>query len=169
LIEQKSNHEVFESLLISLLEFTGSEYGFIGEIFYDEKNPKGFLRVGAWTNIAWNEETRALYEKYKTGGMEFRNLDTLFGEVITGGKSVISNDPSTDPQSGGIPEGHPPLNAFMGTPIYKDNKLTGMIGIANRSGGYNQQFEERLQPFVNACAIIIAAMQRNKKSSPAQG
>src|SRR3990172_4110513 len=99
-------HALFEQLLNNLLELTQSEYGFIGEVFY---RPPGdpYLRTLAITNIAWNEETQALYEKYKSTGMEFNNLKTLFGQVMKTGEPVISNSPSEDPRRGGLPEGHP--------------------------------------------------------------
>ena len=87
---------LFEGLLKDLLALTGSEYGFIGEMFYDtDGNP--YLKTHALTNIAWNDETRALYEKYAPA-FEFRNLKSLFGEVMTTGKTVISNNPATDPR-----------------------------------------------------------------------
>ncbi|MDP6625613.1 MAG: GAF domain-containing protein [Nitrospinota bacterium] len=93
-----------------------------------------------------------------------RNLETLFGAVIKSGDTVISNNPSTDPRSGGIPKGHPPLNAFMGIPFFRERKLIGMIGIANRIGGYEKELEEYLQPFINTCATIVAAEQRTKNT-----
>ncbi len=122
------------------------------------------------TNISWNDETRALYDKYASMGMEFTNLRSLFGVVMTTGKAVISNDPSTDPRRCGIPDGHPPLNSFMGLPLYNGETLVGMIGMANRPGGYNQDFIEYLQPLLTTCAHIIEGYridQQRKKAEEA--
>jgi hypothetical protein len=53
----------------------------------------------------------------------------------------------------------------MGIPFYRENKLIGMMGIANRISGYDESLEEHLQPFIQTCESIIAAVQRNKKES----
>ena len=177
LIDAEPRH-LFDGMLAHLLELTESEYGFIGEIhFAADGSPKmeqGYLKVRgrpylkthAITNIAWNEETRAFYAENAPKGMEFHNLETLFGAVMVTGKPVIANSPSTDPRSGGIPEGHPELNAFLGIPFYKNDKMTGMVGIANRSGGYDRAMVHYLQPFLDTCSRIIEAyrgdLQREK-------
>ena len=43
-----------------------------------------------------------------------------------------------DPRSGGLPSGQPPLNAFLGLPFFHGETLVGVIGIANRPGGYSE-------------------------------
>ena len=144
---------LFEELLSNLLSLTESKYGFIGDILY-KQNGEPYLKTRALTNISWNDKTRALYDKYASMGMEFTNLRSLFGAVMTTGKAVFSNDPSTDPRRCGIPDGHPPLNSFMGLPLYNGETLVGMIGMANRPSGYNQDFIEYLQPLLTTCGII---------------
>ncbi|HAZ46035.1 MAG TPA: histidine kinase, partial [Cyanobacteria bacterium UBA11369] len=141
---------LFDGLLETLLELTQSEYGFIGEIHYTDKSEpqieahmkvrgKPYLKTHAITNIAWNESTRNLYEENAPKGMEFYNLKTLFGAVIVTGETVIANNPATDGRRGGLPDGHPPLNAFLGLPLFdRDKQLVGMVGIANRPGGYDE-------------------------------
>ncbi|MEK7260244.1 MAG: hypothetical protein AAB211_10685, partial [Pseudomonadota bacterium] len=48
----------------------------------------------ALTDYIPQQASQRLYERHAAGGMEFRNLDTLFGEVITSGKPVFANSPS---------------------------------------------------------------------------
>ena len=102
---------VFDGMLDALLNLTDSEYGFVGEIFYEDDGTP-FLKTHAITNIAWNEETQRLYEENIEQGLEFRNMDTLFGYVITSGSVVIANEPAKDRRRGGVPKYHQPLNAF---------------------------------------------------------
>ena len=83
-VQSRDAHNVFDGMLEALLNLTDSEYGFIGEVFYDEKGSP-YLKTHAITNISWNEETRRLYEGNVASGLEFRNMDTLFGTVITSG------------------------------------------------------------------------------------
>lgn len=157
---------LFDGLLKDLLALTGSEYGFIGEIFYNTDGSP-YLKTHAITNIAWNDETRALYEKYAPA-FEFRNLKSLFGEVMTTGKPVISNNPASDPRRCGLPEGHPPLNAFLGLPFYSGNNLIGMVGIANRQNGYDEKLIEYLQPFLSTCSNIITAYRVKRQANLAE-
>ncbi|HQP97900.1 MAG TPA: PAS domain S-box protein [bacterium] len=149
--------KTFDDMLWDILAMTGSEYGFIGEVV--ENGAERFLRTYAITNIAWNEETQLLYKQGADKGFEFRNLNTLFGAVIRFGEVVISNDPKRDPRRGGLPEGHPPLLAFLGIPIYSGKKLVGMYGIANREGGYDETMVDFLRPVTSTCGILIEAIR----------
>lgn len=155
-IREQSLEVIFNDLLNDLLRITGSEYGFIGDILHKEDGTP-YLKTRAITNIAWNEETKAFYEENAPVGLEFYNLNSLFGEVLTTNKFVLSNDPSTDPRGCGIPAGHPDLNAFLGIPFYFNDKMIGMAGIANRENGYTQEILNELNPFTSTCANIISA------------
>jgi hypothetical protein len=60
-----SPREIFGGLLDGLLDLMSSEYGFIGEVKYedgDEENGTMYLQTHAITNIAWNQATRQFYE-----------------------------------------------------------------------------------------------------------
>ena len=161
-ISETDPHVLFNGLLDTLLELTGSEYGFIGEVFYsDEKIP--YIKSHATTNIAWSDETQRLYEATKKKGMLFSRLDSLYGAVLNTGKLIISNQPSDDSRSCGVPHGHPPLNSFMGIPFFSEGKLLGVVGIANRENGYQQNLVDSLNPFLDTCGILIQAYRNNIK------
>ena len=143
-------------LLDGMRLLTDSAYGFIGEVLH-EPGDTPYLRTHAITDIAWNDETRRLFDEARTSGMEFRNLDTLFGTVLKSGETVIANDPSLDHRSGGLPAGHPTLDAFLGVPIRRSNTLIGMMGLANRHGGYDAALVDFLEPLVATYAVILEA------------
>ncbi len=180
LIEDAEPTILFDGLLENLLQITDSEYGFIGEVFYTEGGEpyveeaymkmrgQPYLKTHAITNIAWNEETRQFYAENAPQGMEFHNLNTLFGAVIVTGKPVIANNPSTDPRRGGLPPGHPPLNAFLGLPFYSREGFLGMVGIANRPNGYDRALVDYLEPFLATCSNIIEASRSEKKRQQAE-
>jgi hypothetical protein len=94
-IENSQPRELFDSILAGPLDLTESEYGFIGEIL---RSPEGkrYLKTHALTNIAWDDETKTLFDKHHKDGLEFHNLDTLFGVAIVTEKPVIANDPRND-------------------------------------------------------------------------
>lgn len=154
--------DLFNHLLNSLLTLTNSEYGFIGEIHY---KPDGtpYLKTHAITNMAWDKESADFYEKNAPTGLEFFNLKSLFGKVITTGKPVIANHPTTDSRRGGIPAGHPPLKSFLGLPLRYGERLTGMVGIANRPQGYNGAIVQYLQPLLTTCANLIEAFHIDRQ------
>ncbi|MCH8011556.1 MAG: PAS domain S-box protein [Candidatus Marinimicrobia bacterium] len=158
---------LFDNILKYTLSLTQSEYGIMGEVLYtDEGDP--YLKIHTITNIARNKETKEFYKKNAPIGMEFRNLNTLLGAVMTTGKPVISNDPSTDPRSGGLPEGHPALNTFLGVPIYHGDELVGMAGMANRSGGYDEEVVEYIKPLFITYANIIQAYRNDQLRKKAE-
>ena len=82
-IEKQDPAQVFNILLTNLLELTTSEYGFIGEVLFKE-NGDPYLRTHAITDLAWNDETRQLLNQFAPN-LEFYNLKTLFGRVMTTG------------------------------------------------------------------------------------
>lgn len=146
-IQEEDRRKAFDSLLADILALTDSEYGFIGEVLRSADG-QPYLKTFAITNIAWSDETRNFYDTNAPTGMEFTNLQTLFGAALRSGQPVIANDPSHDPRRGGLPEGHPPLKAFLCIPVYNRDEMVAMFGISNRQGGYDQALIDFLQPLV---------------------
>lgn len=166
-IANVDRREIFKELLETLLPLTESEYGFIGEVLRD---PDGtpYLKEHALTNIAWNDATRALLEQHSKTGLEFRKLGSLYGAVLTTGKTVISNAPSEDPRRHGLPHGHPALNSFLGIPFFFSGRLIGMVGLANRQGGYDESIVDYLEPFLSTCSNIIQAYKNDLRRRSAE-
>ena len=157
-----------EVLLDSILEFSGSSFGYIALVHYDEKGAP-YLRSNVLSNIAWNEETRALYEASMTaGGVEFHNLNTLFGAALLSGKPMIANQPASHPAAGGTPKGHPPLNAFLALPINRAATLIGQLAIANKPGGYTEKDIEDLGPALSVAALLIEGTRLSEGYRSAQ-
>lgn len=155
-IHQADTAGAFERLLAVFLRYSGSQYGFIAEVLH---SPQGqpYLKEHAITNLAWNAETHRLYAQHQAGGMEFHNLNTLFGHVVATGQPVLSNAPAKDPRRGGLPAGHPPLESFLGMPILLGSDLVGVVGIANRPGGYEETLVEELSPLLSTYGNLIVA------------
>jgi len=159
--DQESVRNNFKQMLSDILLVTDSEYGFIGEIHH--KDGVRFLKTHAISDIAWDEESRKLYKEYADEGMEFHNLDALFGAVITSQDVVISNDPANDERGTGLPEGHPPLNSFLGVPLMLGGNMIGMVGIANRPYGYDMALVDGLNPLFHTCASVIDAFRKDRE------
>jgi PAS domain S-box-containing protein len=153
----QSPQQLFAKLLAAILDFTGSEYGFIGEVLNDGSAP--YLKTHAITDIAWNPETRALYEANRMKGFEFRNLKTLFGAALTSRQPVIANDAANDPRRGGLPPGHPPMHSFLALPCFYGGEMVGLIGLANRDGGFSQDLIDLVAPLTSSTASLIQAIR----------
>jgi len=94
--------------------------------------------------------------------MEFHNLKTLFGAALSSGEPVIANQPAHDPRRGGLPEGHPALNTFLGIPVHYENELVALIGLANRPAGYDQDLVAYLAPLLVTIAQLVQAARIQK-------
>jgi len=163
-IAEQHVHELFTEMLGRLLELTRSEYGFIAEVLYQD-NGEPYMKTHAISNIAWNEQTRTLYEHKAREGFEFYNLNNLLGEVILTATPLISNEPATHPKSGGLPKGHPSLEAFMGLPFFSGSEMVGLIGIANCPDGYDLDMVEFLMPLLSTFGQVISAYRNAARRS----
>jgi PAS domain S-box-containing protein len=161
--------DTFYMLLDSLIGFTDSSFGFLGEILYDEKGSP-YLRSNATSNISWNEEVLKYYKKNFRVGMEFRNLNSLFGWVMVNKELIISNDVANDPRRSpeSTPHGHPELKRFLGIPIFKGDKFVGMVGLANKEKPYSQEDVDFLNPFLSSYANLIASLNLNRQKRKAE-
>ncbi|MFN9957732.1 MAG: GAF domain-containing protein, partial [bacterium] len=119
-------------------------------MLHDERGHP-YLKTHALTNIAWNDETRALYESSRASGFTFRNLHTLFGAAMTSGEPVIANEPGTDPRRGGLPKGHPEMRCFVGIPLAYGSEMVGLLGLANRPDGYDPELINSMAPLTSSC------------------
>ncbi|MCB9753579.1 MAG: sigma 54-interacting transcriptional regulator, partial [Myxococcales bacterium] len=163
----ESVQDVFSMLLEHVLRITESEFGFMGEVLRgDDGLP--YLKNHAISNIAWSAATRKFFDDNVRSGLEFHNLETLFGAVLKSGAPVLTNDPSRDSRRGGLPPGHPPLRGFLGLPVRRGEHLLGMIGVANRPRGYDWELVEFLRPLLASCASLISARRAEAARAEAQ-
>lgn len=155
--------EASATILRSALEQTSSQYGFVGVVAAGST-----LRILAHDGIEWDALIgRELYDQAlrdydRVGYLEFTSFENLFGKVITSGRAVVSNDSPNDPRSGGRPPGHPPLRHFLGVPILKGSEVVGMIGVANRPGGYMGTEQEKIEILCGAAGVLYDSYRRQQ-------
>lgn len=158
--------ELFDGLLADLLASTDSAYGFIAQVLYADGG--AFLRTWAMTDISWNDTTREMFARYGPRGMEFHNLDTLFGRVVTDNAPLVSNAPLDDPRASGRPDGHPPLDSFLGIPIRRGGDVIGMLALANRPGGYDEELVHFLAPLTATVGSLMEAVAIDRERAEAE-
>lgn len=159
-IADPGDKELFLLMLQDLLFLTQSTFGFVGRVLNDSEG-KPYLKTfgNAATNIAWNAATRKFYADNIDFGIELHNMDSLFGEVFKTGKRVIANDAPNDPRRGGVPEGHPAIQSFLGLPLIHRGATMGVVGLANRPGGYDGALIDDIQTVVDVCSNIVGFIQ----------
>ncbi|MCW5752955.1 MAG: GAF domain-containing protein [Alphaproteobacteria bacterium] len=149
------------------LRLTGSRFGFIGEVLRGSDGLP-FLRTHGMTDISWDAESRRRYAARGSGGLDFRRQDTLIGHVLRTGEPLIANAPPSDPRSGGLPPGHPPIDAFLAMPCRSGGRLVGVMAMANRRGGYDEGHLRLLAPIAGTFATIIHAMRLEEERRRAE-
>ncbi|MFC1896675.1 GAF domain-containing protein, partial [Thermodesulfobacteriota bacterium] len=121
-------------------ELTDSKFGFIGEI-----NAAGLMDTIAINNPGWEDCDIVVSDaKNFIKDMPLRGIDR---STLREGKSRIVNADhiETHPDRVGIPRGHPPITCFLGVPFKREDKTVGMIGLANKEGGYDQEDQETIE------------------------
>ncbi|SFL87335.1 GAF domain-containing protein [Marinobacter zhejiangensis] len=166
-INRPQHPQAFSELLGEVLRFTESAYGFIGEILHDDDG-RPYMKTNTITNIAWDDASHQFYEDNVSEGLEFRNLDTLFGAVITSGQPVLNNRLEGDPKGSGVPNGHPPIQSFLGLPIHHGSELVGMMGLANRPSGYHDTLVNDLGPLLRTVGQLMEATRNQRQQRAAE-
>lgn len=133
-------------------ELTQSRFGFIG-----------LLREGRIDHVAMSDpgwDTCRMSDKSGHGrpSLSFK-VRGFFGRLVHTGEGFFTNDPALHPESIGLPKGHPPLGAFLGVPLVFAGETFGVIGLANREGGYREEDLESLR----ALSMAMVQAFRHKR------
>jgi signal transduction histidine kinase len=137
--------QVLDRALGHCLELTGSEFGFVG-LLSSGSNEMDVAAIKGFQPL-----DPAFYERFRLIPVR----PSVFGVVITEGRSNISNDVIGDPIRVGQPRGHPPVRTFLGVPLKVGQTVIGMVGVANRRDGYAVDDERLLSTFANQAAVAI--------------
>ena len=140
-------------------ELTGSEFSFIGEV-----NECGRLDERAISPPGW--DTCTINPEKSVELLSNMELVSYWGRTVKEGKSQIVNDPDSDPNKRGVPEGHPPIRSFLGVPLKQGNRTIGLIALANKEGGYTEEDKDNIETlsvaFVEALKREQAEIKLNK-------
>ncbi|MHB8790133.1 MAG: PAS domain S-box protein [Desulfobulbaceae bacterium] len=123
-----------EELVIAALRVAGritaSRFGFIGEI-----GPDGLLHEIAISDFGGEEDAMNDYPKQRHLSGKF-GIEGLYGRVVAENTPFFTNDPAVHHGRNSAPAWHPELTSFLGVPLTYGETTIGLIGLANREGGY---------------------------------
>ncbi len=124
-----STQELLDFALEEAIALTNSKIGYV--YFYDETKKEFILNT--WSKEVMNQctiaEPQTLYHLDKTG---------IWGEAVRQGTPIILNDfQATHPLKKGYPDGHAPLYKYLTVPVFSDDRIVGVVGVANKETDYN--------------------------------
>lgn len=150
--------KVFAQLLAELLQLTDSEHGLIGEVRHDSEAAPYLdaLALTAPDGVAQPAE------------MQFRDANTPLGRSLVTGQVQISQGTARDPGLADMPAGHFAFESYLGLPVKVGDEVVGLIGLANRPGGFDQALVDSLQPIALTCGTIIRAEAAERRRREAE-
>jgi two-component sensor histidine kinase len=166
-IGQAPPREIFEALLAEVLALTSSQFGFVGEVVLQDGAPAR-LMVHTFSNVTWTEAAETLYRRHSERGFFIETTDNLLGRAVGSGRTVIADGPACKRRRARLPAGHPPLRSFLGLPLVSGSRIIGLIGIANRRGGYTRRWVSFLSPFLLTAARVIESLQNERRRVEAE-
>ena len=151
----QTEHEVAEVCLEVALTLTSSAFGFVGLV-----NQSGRLDTIALSDPGW--EACRIPESSATQLVNDMELRGLFGYPIRERTSVLTNDPSSHPESCGIPEGHPDLHCYLGVPLVRGKNAIGVICLANKEGGYDESDQKIIEDLSTSLEEALSRKKTEK-------
>ncbi len=143
------DEEMYAEVLAVVQDVMESRYGLFGYID-DDRN----LVIPSLSSTVWEEcrvhEKSVVFPRETWGG--------LWGHALMEMKSFFSNDSLT------VPEGHVAIDNFLTVPILYRGEAIGLLSVANREEGYDENDRELLESLASRIAPILdARLQRDKK------
>ena len=147
LISISSLEEISVLALDRAKRLTSSKFGYIGYI----DTETGDLVAPAMTG----DVLTACNVPDKNISFKNQKFSGLWGWVLENRKSLMTNRPADDPRSSEISRGHVPIDCFISVPAMIDEKLVGLMCLANRERDYNEQDLELAERVAAIYAITI--------------
>jgi len=154
--------EQLDYTLNEALKLTESKLGYI--YLYDEESRE--FTLNSWSRDVMDEcrieDKKTKYQLDKTG---------LWGEVIRQRKPIVVNDfRAPNPMKKGYPKGHVQLTRFMSVPVFIEDKIVAVVGLANKDYDYDNNDVYQVIALMNGVwhakerreALVDLAIERNK-------
>ncbi|WP_287155234.1 GAF domain-containing sensor histidine kinase [Candidatus Solincola tengchongensis] len=148
LLVSSDMEEISWKVLEYARKLTSSPFGFVGYIDIET----GYLVCPTMTRDVW-EQCRMPERDYV-----FREFRGLWGWVLRNRRPILTNSPSRDPRSTGVPEGHIPIERFLSVPALMGGVLVGQIALANSERDYVSSDLEAVSRLADLYAVAVMRM-----------
>jgi len=139
--------ELLDFALNESICLTGSTIGYI--YFYDDVSRE--FTLNTWSKDVMKEctiqEKKTLYELDKTG---------IWGEAVRQGQPIMLNDFSAfHPLKRGYPEGHAHLDRFLTIPVFSNERIVAVVGVANKKEDYTEADVKQLRLLMHSVWQVV--------------
>jgi PAS domain S-box-containing protein len=141
--------ELLTMVLDQAEQLTGSSIGFFHFLEADQRT----LSLQAWST----NTLRTMCSAEGKGQHYSVDKAGVWVECIHTGKAVIHNDYASLPNRRGLPPGHAPVMRELVVPVFRNNRIVGIIGVGNKPADYLEQDKEKLSQMVNSIWDTIMA------------
>ena len=149
----------FSLAIQHLVEITDSKFGFFADLNNESSNR--FLRILSAYQQEQQGEHREFLQQVQISVVEFHDFNNLFGQAIaTEGFQIRNFIPAGDLK---LPLQHPPIEHFLGIPLFFESQVIGLVALANRSGGYDKRLLWQFSRLFEQASLLLHAYRENQK------
>ncbi|MHC1743800.1 MAG: chemotaxis protein CheB [Syntrophobacteraceae bacterium] len=128
--EARSTQELLDHALNEAIQLTGSRFGYIYHYHEDRKQFVLNTWSGEVMEVCAIADPQTCYELDKTG---------IWGEAVRQQRPIILNDFQADhPLKRGYPAGHAELHSYLTIPVFKEERIVAVVGVANKETDYTE-------------------------------
>ena len=125
----ESMEDLLDYALHESITLTGSSIGYI--YLYDEKTKQ--FTLNTWSRGVMDQceikDPQDVYDLEKTG---------IWGEAVRRRRPLIVNDfQAPHPSKKGYPRGHAPLLKYLTVPVFDQERIVAVVGLANKKADYD--------------------------------
>ncbi|MFH2124312.1 MAG: GAF domain-containing protein [Pseudomonadota bacterium] len=149
--QAESQQELLDYAMEQAIHLSNSKFGYI--YYYDEA--KRDFTLNSWSREVMQEctivEPKTCYQLDRCG---------LWGEAVRQRKAILVNDfQAENPLKKGYPQGHAPLHNYLTIPIFHEEQIIAVLGVANKKGNYNQDDITQLTLLMDAVWKLVERMR----------
>ncbi|NOY67347.1 MAG: PAS domain-containing protein [Gammaproteobacteria bacterium] len=156
--------DFYHVALDEILTLTQSQYGFIGEVLFEDM-AFPYLHVHAIEDRSWDLRERNRFSELLKQGINFRKPDSLFGLVRLKGIRRLEIIDSSSPEISGWPIDHPELKNMIAIPLKGKQGMAGMILLANTNTAYAADLDQDLQVVLQMITHYIEDRKNDNEGS----
>ncbi|MBI4870908.1 MAG: GAF domain-containing protein [Candidatus Riflebacteria bacterium] len=151
-------------LLRAAVSSTNSRHGFVGVVL-DGPMVRCSARDGFVLDTSLGDGFRDWISTHTNaaGFLEFTQFDNVVGQAIRTRRPVLIGGKDGERFRGAFPDGHPALETFLGMPILKGTDVVGLLGLANRPGGYTEVEVDRLSLLMRTAGVVFDGCRRRDR------
>ncbi|MBI4865302.1 MAG: PAS domain S-box protein, partial [Candidatus Riflebacteria bacterium] len=160
-LECESDVQLGRLCLTVVEELTGSTVGIIDQV--TDSGQLACLAISGSGEDSCRMSTRAGHGGRPASDLALRGFHA---RMLREGRAVLSNDPASPPDGGGLPEGDPRIESFLGVPLIQQGEPVGIIALANRPDGYRPEDLATLEALAEP---IIQVLMRRRAEAERHG